>query len=44
MDDGLEFLSKVYTILHEEKVFDTKASSEGDIIKFKFPDELRVRD
>lgn len=42
MEEGLKFLGNVFDILLEEKVFDTKASKEGDVVNFKFPDELRV--
>jgi hypothetical protein len=42
MEKELKFLSKVFQILADEDVFDTKASGEGSVIKFKFPHELKV--
>lgn len=42
MNESLEFLSKIFDLLKEEKVFDTESEHHKSVIDFKHPDELRV--
>lgn len=43
MDESLKFLSKVFDLLGEANVFDTRSNESKSIVDFKHPEELKVR-
>lgn len=43
MDESVEFLSRIFGLLAEGKVFDTKSTDPKSLVDFKHPEELKVK-